>query len=258
MLQTGRCRLAICLPLFTVADIGLPWVYLGCFTAELRKGSFHFFAHDRRPTSRIKARTYHQGLPVDDDDGVEEDVYDPVLLAQPVVEMAVGPADPTKGVDVVRSRRKTTTRTQLSVDSDAGQAFEMPTYTTKGRKVKGESARFTAYTNQQPWNKIERAGNQHNAIHPKLGVGYHGDYDTGGVAARCILPLLRQLHAATPNKIPRAEKMMPLHQRELWTCGQNSYGELGHSDTGTRKVHCLVKAFEGAEIVDVAAGEWLV
>jgi hypothetical protein len=25
-------------------------------------------------------------------------------------------------------------------------------------------------------------------------------------------------------------------EREVWTCGQNSYGELGHADTTTRKV----------------------
>jgi Regulator of chromosome condensation (RCC1) repeat len=41
---------------------------------------------------------------------------------------------------------------------------------------------------------------------------------------------------------------------EVWTCGQNSYGELGFGDAGSRTEPGLVRALCGKDVVDVAAG----
>jgi len=45
-----------------------------------------------------------------------------------------------------------------------------------------------------------------------------------------------------------------IHFQEVWTCGQNSYGELAHGDTTTRKEHTCVDILQGKDIIDVAAG----
>jgi hypothetical protein len=71
-----------------------------------------------------------------------------------------------------------------------------------------------------------------------------------------ILPFLRELSAADMNggastPLDPAESQ----QREVWTCGQNSYGELAHGDTVSRKVHTITEVCQGREIVGVAAGE---
>ena len=42
--------------------------------------------------------------------------------------------------------------------------------------------------------------------------------------------------------------------REVWTCGQNSYGELAHGDTNNRKSHSQVHLLDSKEVVQVAAG----
>ena len=42
---------------------------------------------------------------------------------------------------------------------------------------------------------------------------------------------------------------------EVWTCGQNSYGELAHLDTVTRKTHSFVECLKDKDIIHVAAGE---
>ena len=44
------------------------------------------------------------------------------------------------------------------------------------------------------------------------------------------------------------------NDREVWTFGQNSYGELVQGDTSTRKSPCRVTAVEGKNIVAVCAG----
>ncbi|CAM9290375.1 unnamed protein product, partial [Chrysoparadoxa australica] len=41
---------------------------------------------------------------------------------------------------------------------------------------------------------------------------------------------------------------------QVWTCGQNSYGELSHGDTASRKEHTHITQLAGQEVVDVAAG----
>lgn len=193
----------------------------------------------------MKARTYRQGLPVDDDgDEDEHDVHEPILLAQPVVAMAGGDVE-----DQWDSKR----HVEHSGGGDSSKTFDL--HTVKGRKIKRERImRSTPQMDQQPWQKTERTGKQHGGMEPQLGVR-HVDAEAGGVDACCILPLLRQLHAATPKGSSMSTETRHVQRRELWTCGQNSYGELGHNDTGTRKVFCLVKACEGKEVIDVAAGE---
>ncbi|DBA04539.1 TPA: hypothetical protein N0F65_011087 [Lagenidium giganteum] len=42
--------------------------------------------------------------------------------------------------------------------------------------------------------------------------------------------------------------------REVWSCGQNSYGELGHGDTTTRKSFERIEALQRKDIVQVCAG----
>lgn len=206
----------------------------------------------RRPTPRMKARTYRQGLPVDDDgDEDEHDVHEPILLAKPGVARAVSPTDPTASASV-EDQWNSKRHVEPSGGGDSSKTFDL--HTVKGRKIKRERMRSTPPMDRQTWQKTERAGKQHSGMEPRLGVR-HVDDEAGGVEACCILPLLRQLHAATPKGSSRSTKTRPVHKRELWTCGQNSYGELGHNDTGTRQVFCLVKACEGKEVIDVAAGE---
>ncbi|RQM23718.1 hypothetical protein B5M09_003914 [Aphanomyces astaci] len=43
-------------------------------------------------------------------------------------------------------------------------------------------------------------------------------------------------------------------EREVWSCGQNSYGELSHGDTAPRKSFDRVEALQGKGIVHVCAG----
>lgn len=40
----------------------------------------------------------------------------------------------------------------------------------------------------------------------------------------------------------------------VWTCGQNSYGELGHGDVGQRKVFTKAHSLEGKSVVSIGAG----
>ncbi|OQR90075.1 HECT E3 ubiquitin ligase [Achlya hypogyna] len=43
-------------------------------------------------------------------------------------------------------------------------------------------------------------------------------------------------------------------EREVWSCGQNSYGELSHGDTNPRKLFERVEALQGKGVVQVCAG----
>lgn len=208
-------------------------------------------ATHRRPTSRTKARTSRQGLPIDDDDGDDQRLIDAMVLARPALAVVVGPAVPVTGGDVVGDPWKNVTLGQ----GECGGPLD--THPAKARKGKGERVKLTPpiAREPEPWKRVEHTSNEHNsAPGPSPAVGLGND-DTDGVEANDILPLLRQLHAATPNGDLGSGKAGPVHEQEVWTCGQNSYGELGHSDTGTRKVHCLVKTFADREVVDVAAGE---
>lgn len=215
---------------------------------------FRFSIH-RRPTSRTKARTSRQGLPIDDDDGDDQGLIDATVLARPAFDVVVGPAVPVTGGDVGGDPWKGVTLGHSPGQGEGGDPLE--THPVKARKGKGERVKVTppVALEPEPWKRVEPSNNEHNsAPDPPPVVGFVND-DTDGVEAKDILPLLRQLHAARPNGDLGSGKAGPVHEQEVWTCGQNSYGELGHSDTGTRKVHCLVKTFADKEVVDVAAGE---
>ncbi|KAG3101105.1 hypothetical protein PI125_g14549 [Phytophthora idaei] len=43
-------------------------------------------------------------------------------------------------------------------------------------------------------------------------------------------------------------------EREVWSCGQNSYGELGHGDTASRKSFERIESLQQKEIVQIGAG----
>jgi Regulator of chromosome condensation (RCC1) repeat len=57
--------------------------------------------------------------------------------------------------------------------------------------------------------------------------------------------------AAAAAAVRRSARRVPT---EVWTCGQNSYGELGFGDAGSRTEPGLVRALCGKDVVDVAAG----
>lgn len=216
-------------------------------------------ANNRRPTSRTKARTSRQGLPVDDDDDDDEvdadahdqEIHDSPLLEHPVVSLGVGPAEPATVRNVTGDPWQSATRVHVSNEGDGVKPPEG--YQVKGKNGKGGVVKFSTPVDRQPWEKSERLSDL-KALDLAPVVDFVDD-EAYGVEAKCILPLLRQLSAAMPNGESLLGKASIVHEREVWTCGQNSYGELGHSDTGTRMVHCPVKSFEGMEVVDVAAGE---
>lgn len=71
-----------------------------------------------------------------------------------------------------------------------------------------------------------------------------------------LLPFLRHMHGATTHGkggVRQAEEACG-QQREVWTCGQNSYGELAHGDTASRKAHTIVELCSDRDIIGVAAG----
>lgn len=43
-------------------------------------------------------------------------------------------------------------------------------------------------------------------------------------------------------------------EKEVWSCGQNSYGELGHGDTITRKSFDRIEALQRRDVIQVSAG----
>jgi hypothetical protein len=70
-----------------------------------------------------------------------------------------------------------------------------------------------------------------------------------------ILPFLRQLTASDMNGGASSDLEGPIgQQREVWTCGQNSYGELAHGDTSSRKVHTLTEFCQNKEVIFACAG----
>merc|ERR1711965_1128444 len=67
--------------------------------------------------------------------------------------------------------------------------------------------------------------------------------------------VLQQLHGAKPNGALRADMTGQFGDApEVWTCGQNSYGELAHLDTSTRKTFSFVECLKDKDVVHVAAG----
>lgn len=211
---------------------------------------------DRRPISHAKARRFRQGLPVGDDD--ENGVCDsPLLTASGVVAKEINPADPTIGCDAVDDLwDKKQAKSCILGACEGGKTFE--SHAVKRKTFKGERIKPALSSDPESWQVIERtASNQVTPSQPRIVVHANLGMATKGIESRYILPFLRHLQDAKPDGcLPLDKVRNPIHQREVWTCGQNSYGELGHSDTGTRKTFCVLRALEGIEIVDVAAGSY--
>jgi hypothetical protein len=73
------------------------------------------------------------------------------------------------------------------------------------------------------------------------------------------LPILSSLHqlaaAGVAGDGHRPKPTSPVEVQEVWTCGQNSYGELGHGDTTPRHSFVRVNSLRGsAKPLFVAAG----
>lgn len=199
----------------------------------------------------MKAVMFRHGLPIHDDDG-NSDACDPSLLAPSVVAKEIGPADPTTVSEVVGEPWNSRTVACVPVGCDGGGKLVEP-HSVKGRKCKGDRIKTLPTPDSQPWRTVERVHNQSRASVSRTALGLHKD-ELNGIELQTILPFLRQLEGARSSGPSLMGREHPAHQREIWTCGQNSYGELGHNDTGTRKNHCLVKTFEGKDVVDIAAG----
>lgn len=195
---------------------------------------------------------------MDDEDDADEEGHDLMLVAHPAVTVAVDPAEPTRsGIEANGPwKSKSVSRPHPSGEKDVDGNKTLESHLVKGRKRKGERerAKITPPLDREPWVIAEHTSNQDSNLEtPSIVTGFVGS-EVDSIKADCILPLLRQLQATTSNGDSCLTGCNPTHEREVWTCGQNSYGELGHSDTGTRKVHCLVKPFEGKDVVDIAAG----
>lgn len=195
---------------------------------------------------------------MDDEDDADEEGHDLMLVAHPAVTVAVDPAEPTiSGMEASDPwKSKSVSRSNPSGENGVDGDKIPESQLVKGRKGKGERerARITLPVDREPWAKAEHTSNQDSTMEtPSIFTGFVGS-EVDGIKAECILPFLRQLQTTTSSGDPCLRGCSSAYEREVWTCGQNSYGELGHSDTGTRKVHCLVKPFEGKEVVDIAAG----
>jgi len=71
-----------------------------------------------------------------------------------------------------------------------------------------------------------------------------------------FLGFLKHLGSASLKVELASEVEMQVgQQREVWTCGQNSYGELAHGDTSSRKIHTIIEFCASKEVVHVAAGK---
>lgn len=192
-----------------------------------------------------------------DEDDVDEEL-NMMVPTQPAVAVAVGLAEATRSgsgaPDLWKS--KGVTRPHPSGDNDVDGVKQLESHPAKVRKgkVERERPKFSSPVDREPWAKVERTSNQDCVVETPSIFTDCSSFETYGIKAECILPFLRQLHATTLNGDPCSRRCSPACEREVWTCGQNSYGELGHGDTGTRKVHCLVETFIGKEVVDIAAG----
>lgn len=78
------------------------------------------------------------------------------------------------------------------------------------------------------------------------------------IAPLNVVPVLQQLEDAKTKGRHGTGEGAARHfgeAPEVWTCGQNSYGELAHLDTVTRKTHSFVECLKDKDIIHVAAGE---
>ncbi len=194
---------------------------------------------------------------MDDEDDVDEEL-NMMMPIQPAVAVAVGPAEATRNGSGAPDpwKNKGVTRPYPSGENDADGVRQLESHPAKVRKGKVECERpkLSSPVDREPWTKVERTSNQDCVVETPSIFSHCSSFEAHGIQAGCILPFLRQLHATTLNGDPRSRRCSPACEREVWTCGQNSYGELGHGDTGTRKVHCLVETFKGKDVVDIAAG----
>lgn len=175
--------------------------------------------------------------------------------------MTINPADPTIGcAEVVADPWQTPpTKPSCLPGAKAGEKSS-ESNASKRRKFKGERTKPSLALDSEPWQTMERVSSVQTTLSEQCNtvVQQAMGKEIWGIEARHILPFLRNLQDAKPNRrSPSSKARNPVHQRQVWTCGQNSYGELGHSDTGTRKSHCLLRTLEGIEIVDIAAGHLL-
>lgn len=83
---------------------------------------------------------------------------------------------------------------------------------------------------------------------------YNAKSELTVVKSGCVWALLRQLQLAELPLSSR-EQIENKHMREVWSCGQNSYGELAHGDTITRTVYTKIKDLSGRHICQVSAGK---
>lgn len=81
-------------------------------------------------------------------------------------------------------------------------------------------------------------------------IGLHRPSKFGLLPVKSVI---HNLSAAKARSIP-VQFQDGNDEREVWTCGQNSYGELALGDTTTRKAFTQVKMLQGKEIVQVRAG----
>eukprot|EP00501_MAST-03F_sp_TOSAG23-6_P001962 GSMAST32.ASY1.ANO1.2046.1 assembled CDS len=68
-----------------------------------------------------------------------------------------------------------------------------------------------------------------------------------------VLPYICQI-AATQPTIEQSHVDNSFDKAEVWTCGQNSYGELAHDDDKARTVLTKVNSLDDKNVVQVAAG----
>lgn len=195
-----------------------------------------------------------QGLPVHNDDG-EDACESPLLAASAVAATGGGLDNPTAGCDAGGDPWHNK-QASSGIPGTRDRAKSSEPHPTKGRKCKGEWMKPLRTSDPEPWQTNERANNNQFKLSETCPVVHATpEDDKGGIKLPHILPLLRQIRDAKRKQrslLGRATNSSC--RREVWTCGQNSYGELGHNDTGTRKTLCLVKMFEDKEIVDIAAG----
>ena len=71
-----------------------------------------------------------------------------------------------------------------------------------------------------------------------------------------ITPFLLQLSTANPSdpRLTSKSTFSKSSHREVWSCGQNSYGELAQGDTQNRKAHARVQFLDSKDVIQVAAG----
>ncbi|RHY32967.1 hypothetical protein DYB32_002077 [Aphanomyces invadans] len=114
---------------------------------------------------------------------------------------------------------------------------------------------------------------QHPVIHPFAPNKNNCDSSKASAPVRPAMPATRHFPAVDIRPVVVALSAVPDassphdvewtracddddddEEREVWSCGQNSYGELSHGDTAPRKSFDRVEALQGKSIVHVCAG----